>query len=497
MPLSEATDAEGRPGIRWGTDGTLYLYDPADPASRKAATVKAMKQAVAMGQGSRSAPAAKRSAPGEIITAGERVLADALVDGVEEYGRVDAAAAGYMEAPGDGPACANCIFYRGDEYAGAEGCVVVAADVDGAGGCRLGIEGVLPMGLEDEDEAGEEEQEDTLADALEDVDEALDLGEADEDDDEDQDADDSGVTVIVNVTVDNDVDTDNGANHNASDGSAASAEGDAEVGADAGDVGEVDDSLLTGLEPTDPGMVPERSAYERKVVYRDSGAGRNYRTIAGYPVVWGARSCDLGGFREQFQPGAFSDALASGADVRLLYSHDPAMVLARTSNGTLELVEDDIGLRMWARVDMRDPHVQMVAAKLANGTVDQCSFGFIVSDTGEDWAMEGNTPLRTVTRVDSLIEATICAMPAYESTRVGILERGQRALARTPNGRGNRRASHVAAADPSGVSSQGIALGRDSQRSQRATVARMRASLARKRKEAQHGRQDFRGTPGA
>ena len=483
MPLRECSDDSGQPGVAWGDAGTCYTYDPADPASRKAAVVKAMKQAVAMGDipGHRMLDndGELRAQAGEVINAGERLLADALVDGVEEYGRYEAAAAQYADGAADGHRCSGCVFYRGDEYDPIERCVLVAAMVDPAGGCRLGIQGVLPGALEDEapDEAAAEgEDETTLADALEDVDEALQLGDADEgDEEESEDEDEAAVVVNVSVNIDND-----NASHNADNGSVTTAEA-------------ADDPMRNG-PAGEKREQAERACHGAAVTWRDSGAGPNYKTIAGYAVVWGARSLDLGGFIETFDRGAFTDALAAKPDVRLLYSHDPAYVLARTSNGTLEVVEDEIGLRMWARVDMRDPHVQMVAAKLRNGTADQASFAFTVADKGETWAYGGDIPLRTVTSVDSLYELSIVAMPAYESTRVGILERGLAELSANSNGRALGRASGVAAADPSGVSSHGIAMGRDSLTDhQRAAQAKWSARLARKRKEANDGRQDCRG----
>ena len=237
----------------------------------------------------------------------------------------------------------------------------------------------------------------------------------------------------------------------------------------------------------------EIAYHGRRAEWRESGAGKQYRTIAGYAVVWDAVSLDLGGFKETFTRGAFTDALAKDPDIRMLYNHDSAYVLARSSNGTLEVEEDEVGLRVWARVDMNDPHVRMLASKLENGTVDQMSFAFTTAPDGDEWSYQGDQPMRTVRKVDELFEVSAVAMPAYESTRVGILERAV-SQGRVPSA----RASRVAPADPAGVSSQVDDLGRDTEdQSTRAAVARWRARLERKRKEAQHGRQDHRGARGS
>lgn len=188
--------------------------------------------------------------------------------------------------------------------------------------------------------------------------------------------------------------------------------------------------------PSDPGeeipMIPqeeelvgaERSYSPVPVEYRESGAGAHYKTITGYAAVWNKMSEDLGGFREVLAPGAFTRALERGNTIKLLYDHDSAAVLASTSNGTLELREDETGLHVWARVDMTDPDVQRVAAKLRSGIVDQMSFAFSMDeDSEEDWDYQGGVPVRTIRSVSALYEASVVAFPAYTSTKVALLER--------------------------------------------------------------------------
>ena len=164
------------------------------------------------------------------------------------------------------------------------------------------------------------------------------------------------------------------------------------------------------------------------VEYRESGAGSNYKTITGYAAVWNRMSEDLGGFREVIAPGAFARALERGNTIKLLYDHDSAAVLASTANDTLEIREDDIGLHVWARVDMTDPDVQRVAAKLRSGIVDQMSFAFSMdADSDEEWDYTAGMPIRTIRSVSSLWEASVVAFPAYTSTKVALLERARNA----------------------------------------------------------------------
>lgn len=174
--------------------------------------------------------------------------------------------------------------------------------------------------------------------------------------------------------------------------------------------------------------VQERSYSPVPVEYRESGAGTNFKTITGYAAVFDKMSEDLGGFREIIAPGAFARALERGDTIKLLYDHDSATAMASTDNGTLEVREDDIGLHIWARVDMSDPDVQRVAAKLRSGVVDQMSFAFTMGNEGEeDWNYTGGVPVRTIRSVESLIETSLVAFPAYRDSVAVLLERARHA----------------------------------------------------------------------
>ena len=379
----------------------------------------------------------------EIISMGNRVLADSLVDGVKENGRFDAASAGFVEQAAEGGQCAGCIFYR-EGYDGPEGCVIVAADVAGTSGCRLTIQGQLPGALEDEapgmhSDDGEIEDEKSLADALEDVDEALALGESDEDDEESEDEIDgdaappaNGVSVVVNIDLDSDV----GQNHNASDGSAAVAEG------------EID---MADAETATPWRSQEfHTAREARAEWRESGAGDQFRTLQGYAAVFNSPSEDLGGFREVLAPGCFTRALeAPDLNCSLLWNHDPDTVFASTRNGTLKLKQDAKGLRIWARVDMEDPDAKRVVGKIRSGLVDQMSFAFTIADDGDEWEVRDGKPWRTVRQVEALYDTSAVLTPAYPAgTKIEVLERAIRS-GRVPQ---MARAS-VAQADPAGIAS--------------------------------------------
>ncbi|MBD2799576.1 HK97 family phage prohead protease, partial [Xenorhabdus sp. M] len=79
---------------------------------------------------------------------------------------------------------------------------------------------------------------------------------------------------------------------------------------------------------------------------RTASLSASNKTLTGYVIKWNCRSHVLWDeFVEQFTPNAFNASLATGADIRALYEHDPINLLGRTTSGTLQLAEDATGLR--------------------------------------------------------------------------------------------------------------------------------------------------------
>ncbi len=105
--------------------------------------------------------------------------------------------------------------------------------------------------------------------------------------------------------------------------------------------------------------------------------------LSGYASVTGV-AYTVGWYDETIQPGAFKRTLSESPDVQLLINHT-GMPLARTSSGTMTLVEDDRGLRVDADLDPEDPDVQSLARKMRRGDIDQMSFAFQVTTPGGGW----------------------------------------------------------------------------------------------------------------
>lgn len=124
------------------------------------------------------------------------------------------------------------------------------------------------------------------------------------------------------------------------------------------------------------------------------------------------------GFLEEIATGAFDDVLED--DVRFLVNHE-GLPLARTTNKTLRLSVDDIGLRDQA--DLAPTALgNDVAILLARGDVSQQSFAFTIAE--EKWSTRTEDgvemDLRTITKLKRLYDVSVVTYPAYDGTDAGL-----------------------------------------------------------------------------
>ena len=106
----------------------------------------------------------------------------------------------------------------------------------------------------------------------------------------------------------------------------------------------------------------------------------------------------FGPYDEIVTAGAGTKSLArSDLDVPLVLQHQQLRRIARTTNGSLTLTEDDHGLHVLApELDPADQDVAYIAPKLRSGLIDEMSFAFRI-DAGQ-WSPD-YTEYR-ITKVD-------------------------------------------------------------------------------------------------
>ena len=142
----------------------------------------------------------------------------------------------------------------------------------------------------------------------------------------------------------------------------------------------------------------------------------NQPVLTGYAAVFNQDSTGLF-FTERIRPGAFKKSLESKQDVLALVDHDRSKVLARTSNGTLSLREDDKGLLVEIRPNMETTFGRDIVASVRRGDVKNMSFGFIAKK--DTWVPDkkGASVTREIIEAD-LREVSVVSMPAYAGTSI-------------------------------------------------------------------------------
>jgi HK97 family phage prohead protease len=157
----------------------------------------------------------------------------------------------------------------------------------------------------------------------------------------------------------------------------------------------------------------ERFEMSTEIRAMDSGTGE--LRIGGYAAQFNKEATGLS-FREVIAPGAFKRTLQSGEPVYLLVNHDTnGIPLASTSGGTLNLSEDEVGLRMEADLDPANPKAQELFSAISRGDIAKMSFAFTVAPNGST-REEG---LRTLSDVN-LFEVSAVTWPAYNDTALGL-----------------------------------------------------------------------------
>lgn len=137
-------------------------------------------------------------------------------------------------------------------------------------------------------------------------------------------------------------------------------------------------------------------------------------TFSGYASVFNSSSEDLGGFREFVAPGAFKRSLQARNEIKLLWNHDTSEPLASVRGGSLQLMEDNYGLKVTAKLP-NTTRGRDVAELLRSKVIDSMSFGFnVIKDS---WSNNG--AVRTLESV-RLSEVSIVTYPAYTATSASV-----------------------------------------------------------------------------
>lgn len=106
-------------------------------------------------------------------------------------------------------------------------------------------------------------------------------------------------------------------------------------------------------------------------------------------------------------------------DIRALINHDTALVLGRTTAGTLTLSIDDKGLKGTIIINEQDQDALNLYARVERGDVNQCSIGFDI--LAEQHTVEDGKYHWHILKI-KLYEVSIVTFPAYEKTEANVRE---------------------------------------------------------------------------
>ena len=132
--------------------------------------------------------------------------------------------------------------------------------------------------------------------------------------------------------------------------------------------------------------------------------------IEGYAAVFNQET-DLGWCKEVIDQKAFEEC--DMKDCCLNYTHGQGKAIARTRNGSLELIVDSVGLKMRAKL-IDTTEGTDIYKSVKSGLLDKMSFAFTVKE--EQWDYETDT--RRIMNIDKLFDVSIVDIPAYEGTSV-------------------------------------------------------------------------------
>ena len=127
----------------------------------------------------------------------------------------------------------------------------------------------------------------------------------------------------------------------------------------------------------------------------------------------------IGHAQEIITRGAFGRTLTEKPDVVALVNHDQSMPIARTTNGSLELEEDDRGLAVRINpIDTSYARDLMIAVR--SGVVNSMSFGFVVKD--DAYENRDGKMYRMVKDLD-LVEVSVVTIPANPAATLQVDKR--------------------------------------------------------------------------
>ncbi len=162
-----------------------------------------------------------------------------------------------------------------------------------------------------------------------------------------------------------------------------------------------------------------KNKYEQRLVEVRAVDSEDKMLIEGYAITYDQPATHQYGQRK------FTEVIRKGAldktdikDVPLRYNHnDTWLIMARTRNKSLQLIKDDIGLKIQAEL-LDTQSNRDIYKSIQEGLVDKMSFSFTVADGGDAWTFKDDESIREVNNIDKLYDVSVVDTPFYDSTSI-------------------------------------------------------------------------------
>ena len=143
--------------------------------------------------------------------------------------------------------------------------------------------------------------------------------------------------------------------------------------------------------------------------------------VEGYAVIYDQPQTYQ--FGEETYTETIVRGACDGADMRrtvMRYNHeDSVFALARTKNGSLQMMSDDYGLKI--RAELIDTQSNRDVYKMIrSGLIDEMSFAFTVAEGGDTWTYSDDfkTVTRDITAIDVIYDVSAVDTGFYENTSI-------------------------------------------------------------------------------
>lgn len=157
----------------------------------------------------------------------------------------------------------------------------------------------------------------------------------------------------------------------------------------------------------------------RLIEFRAVENDKDEMIIEGYAVTYDKPATHQVGRRK------FTEVIKRGSldttDMRIVplrYNHnDNWCIMASTKNNSLQLIKDDVGLKIRATLIDTQSNRDIYLA-IQEGLLDKMSFAFSVEDKGDSWEYGETETIRTVTNIKKVYDVSVVDTPFYDSTSI-------------------------------------------------------------------------------